>query len=102
MTTHYRTDPDHLDRHATHLRTLSDHLSTAATRAPDTLGNQPLGAFAQFLTTGLQGAMAATTTAIAHAASTSDDLATGMAGTAADYRRAEDENAAAFTREGHP
>ena len=98
--TGYRIEPDQLDRHATGLAGVADRLAGAATRLPGGLGDEPLGAFGQFIAAGLQTAMGATADALAHAASTSDAMAVGMSNTAAQYRRSDDENAAAFDREG--
>jgi len=88
--------PGQLDGHAGSLDVVADELSAVTAHLPDALGDQPLGAFAQFLVAGLQTAMGQTTAAISHAVSTSDELSAGMRRTAADYRRVEDGNAATF------
>lgn len=97
--TGYQVTADHLDRQASHLAGLADDLAAVAARLPDGLAGQPLGSFAHFLTTGLGSAMAATTTAVSHAATTTDAMALGMTGTAADYRRTEDRNTLGLTGE---
>jgi hypothetical protein len=92
----YRVEPDQLDRHANSLGAVADQLSDVTTRMPDSLGGQSLGSFAEFITAGLQGAMGQATAAIAHAASTSDEMRAGMSLTSEQYRLVEDQNAAAF------
>ncbi|MFC7614513.1 type VII secretion target [Actinokineospora soli] len=98
--TGYRTEPDQLDRHASGLAGVADRLASVATRLPDGLGDQPLGAFGQFLSAGLESAMGSTADAIDHAASTSDTMAVALANTAAHYRATDEQNAASFDREG--
>jgi hypothetical protein len=106
MTTPDHTvDPEQLRTHASTLAGHADRLATIGTRLPDSLGEQPLGAFAQFLTTGLGGAMVATMAAFSHAASTVDLVSGGLRQTADGYQRTDDDNAATLagiTTEGAP
>jgi hypothetical protein len=102
MTAGYEVEPGSVEGHAGSLDVVADELSAVAAGMPDALGDQPLGAFAQFLVTGLQTAMGQTTAAITHAVSTSDEMSTGLRRAAADYRLVEDRNAATFTREDTP
>jgi hypothetical protein len=88
--------PTQLDGHAGSLDIVADELSAVAGQLQDTLADQPLGAFAQFLVAGLQTAMGEVATAITHAVSTSDELSAGMRHTAEDYRRVEDGAATTF------
>lgn len=96
---HYDVDPDQLDGHAGSIGGVADALATVGGRLPDSLGAGSLGAFAQFLTAGLAGAMGQTAAAIAHASTTTNQLGAGMSDTATAYRRLEDQNSAPFTRE---
>ncbi|WP_158844086.1 type VII secretion target [Saccharothrix deserti] len=95
----FAVEPDQIDTHAGSLAGVSDQLSTLASVLPDSLGDQALGAFAQFLTAGLQGAMGQTAAAVAHASSSVDEVSTGLRRTAEHYRRIDDDNSATFTRE---
>ena len=98
--TGFQVEADQLDRQASHLAGVADQLSGVAARMPSGLGEQTLGSFAQFLTAGLQSAMAATADAVAHAVVTTDVMALGMCRTAEDYRRTEDRNTLGFAGEG--
>lgn len=93
----YSVDPEQLRTHAGTLAGYADQLTTMGTGLPDSLGEQPLGAFAQFLTTGLGGAMVASVAAFSHAASTVDMVSGGLRHAADDYQRTDDGNAAALT-----
>jgi hypothetical protein len=95
----FRTTPEQLEGHAGSLSAVADELSAVAGHLPDSIGEQSLGSFAQFIVAGLQGAMAEALAAVNHAASTSDQMSTGMRQTAADYRREDDDNAATFSQE---
>ncbi|MCP2163241.1 hypothetical protein [Goodfellowiella coeruleoviolacea] len=97
---YYHVDLDQLDGHAGSLADLANQLSDVAARMPNALGDQPLGAFAQFLTAGLQTAMSEAASAIAHAAATTDEMSSGLSRTVQAYRLVEDQNAVAFSQEG--
>jgi uncharacterized protein YukE len=95
----FRTAPDQLEGHAGSLAAVADELAAVAGRMPDSIGEQSLGSFAQFIVAGLQGAMAETLAAVNRAASTTDQMSTGMRQTAADYRREDDDRATTFSQE---
>ena len=96
----YQVEPERLEGHAGSLDVVADQLSLVAGQLPDALGDQPLGAFAQFIVAGLQTAMGEATAAITHAVSTSDEMGAGLRQTASDYRLTEDRHVAGFEREG--
>lgn len=90
-------DPDQLRAHAGSLAGYADRLSTIGTGLPDSLAEQSLGSFAQFLTTGLGGAMTETLNAFGHAASTVDMVHTGMRQVADTYQGTDNEGAGGLT-----
>lgn len=92
MTDHH-VDPDQLRAHATTLTGYADRLAAIGTGLPGSLAEQSLGSFAQFLTTGLGGAMTETLNAFGHAASTVDIVAGGVRQAADTYERTDDDNA---------
>lgn len=53
----FTVDHEQLRRHAATLTGCADQLSVAGGRLPDQLGQESLGSFAQFLTSGLSGSM---------------------------------------------
>src|SRR5690606_22897792 len=87
-------DAEQLRAHASSLAGYADQLATVGQRLPGALDGQPLGSFAQFLTTGRGGAMAATTDGFAHVASTVDMVSGGLRQTAGSYERTDDHSAA--------
>lgn len=91
----FTVDHEQLRKHAATLAGYADQLSATGTRLPDQLGQSSLGSFAQFLTTGLSGAMGETLNAFQHIASTMDKVGEGMRQTADLYQRTDDDNAAA-------
>jgi uncharacterized protein YukE len=93
----FTTDPEQLRGHASELAGYADQLAAIGTRLPDSLGEQSLGSFAQFLTAGLGGAMTATLDAFAHAASTVDQVSAGVRQTADQYQRNDDDSASGLT-----
>ena len=88
----FTVDHEQLREHAARLAGYADQLG--ATRPPDRLGQDSLGEFAQFLTTGLSGAMGETVQAFGHVASTMDKVSAGMRKTADLYQRTDDDNKA--------
>jgi uncharacterized protein YukE len=93
----FTVDHEQLRGHAATLAGYADQLSATGTRLPDQLGQESLGSFAQFLTTGLSGAMGETLAAFAHVASTMDKVSAGMRQTADTYQRSDDDSAANLT-----
>ena len=63
------------------------------------LADLALGLFAQFLATGLQGAMTQVANTITDASSSVAELGTGIARTAAGYQNTDENNATILTRE---
>jgi len=96
----FTADHEQLRRHATTLTGYADRLSETGTRLPDQLGQESLGSFAQFLTTGLSGPMGETMGAFAHVASTMDKVGEGMRRTAENYQRTDESNAESITGAG--
>ena len=91
----FTVDHEQLRKHAATLAGCADQLSATGTALPGQLGQDSLGSFAQFLTSGLGGAMNETLQAFSHVASTMDKVSTGMRQTADLYQRTDDDNAAA-------
>jgi hypothetical protein len=97
---HLAIDPDQLRAHAGTLAGYADRLSAIGTGLPDSLADQSLGSFAQFLTTGLGGAMTETLNAFGHAGSTVDMMAGGVRAAADSYQRTDDDNVTTLTNAG--
>jgi hypothetical protein len=93
----FTVDHEQLRGHAATLSGYADQLSATGTALPDQLGQESLGSFAQFLTSGLSGAMGETLGAFAHVASTMDKVGEGMRRTADTYQRTDDDNAVNLT-----
>jgi hypothetical protein len=90
----FTADHEQLRGHAATLAGCADRLSATGKQLPDQLGQDSLGSFAQFLTSGLGSAMGETLAAFAHVASTMDQVGEGMRQTADLYQRTDDDNAA--------
>lgn len=93
----FAVDHEQLRGHAATLAGYADQLAETGTRLPDQLGQESLGSFAQFLTSGLGGAMNGTLGAFTHIASTMDKVSAGMRQTADAYQRTDDDNTANIT-----
>ena len=96
----FTVDHEQLRGHAATLAGYTDRLSATGGRLPDQLGQDSLGSFAQFLTTGLSGSMGETMGAFAHVASTMDKVSEGMRQTAETYQRTDERNAETVTGAG--
>jgi uncharacterized protein YukE len=99
--THFDVDTDQLHGHASGVGDVADQLSAIGGRLPSGLADTALGLFAQFLASGLQGAMTQVANTITDASSSVAELGTGITRTAADYQDTDETNAANLTRE-HP
>src|SRR5262245_50631985 len=93
----YDVDPEQLRSHAGVLDGYADRLATIGNGLPDSVAEQSLGSFAQFLATGLGGAMTETLNAFGHASSVVDKVASGVLGTANSYQRTDGDNSTALT-----
>jgi hypothetical protein len=91
--TGFTVDPDQLRSHAGTLAGYADRLSALGSGLPGSLADQSLGSFAQFLTTGLGGAMTETLNAFGHASATVDLMAGGVRQAADAYQRTDADNA---------
>jgi uncharacterized protein YukE len=96
----FTVDHEQLRGHATTLAGYADRLAATGGRLPDQLGQESLGSFAQFLTSGLSGSMGETMGAFAHVASTMDKVGEGMRQTAETYQRTDERNAETVTGAG--
>jgi hypothetical protein len=96
----FDVDPDQLRAHATTLAGYADRLSAIGSGLPGSLAEQSLGSFAQFLTTGLGGAMTETLNAFGHASSTVDMVAGGVRQGADAYQRTDETGATTVTSAG--
>lgn len=97
--THFDVDPDQLHGHAGSVGEVADQLSAIGGRLPSGLADLALGMFAQFLATGLQGAMTQVANTVTDASSAVAEVSTGISRTAAGYQYTDDTNAANLTRE---
>jgi uncharacterized protein YukE len=88
----FTVDHEQLRGHAATLAGCADRLSATGTRLPGQLGQDSLGSFAQFLSSGLSEAMGETLAAFAHVASTMDKMSAGLRQTADTYQRTDDDN----------
>ncbi|ALG08635.1 type VII secretion target [Kibdelosporangium phytohabitans] len=101
MTTsdHYQIVPDEIRGHASNVAVVADELAAVATRMPSRLGDDALGSFAAFVTSGLQSAMAEVASATQHAASSVDEMSAGLTRTAENYHSIEIHNATSLSQE---
>jgi len=97
--TSFEVDPDQLHGHAGSVGDVADQLSAIGGRLPSGLADLALGLFAQFLASGLQGAMTQVANTVTDASSSVAELSTGITRTAAAYQDTDDTNAANLTRE---
>jgi uncharacterized protein YukE len=97
--TSFDVDPDQLHGHAGNVGDVADQLSAIGGRLPSGLSDLALGLFANFLATGLQGAMTQVANTITDASSSVAEMSTGLTRTAAGYRNTDDANATTLTRE---
>ena len=99
MTTNFDVDTDQLHGHAGGVGDVADRLSAIGGRLPSGLADLALGLFAQFLASGLQGAMTQVANTITDASSSVAELSTGIGRTAAGYENTDDSNAVVLSRE---
>ena len=99
MTTGFGVDPDQLHGHAGTVGEVADQLSAIGGRLPSGLSDLALGLFADFLATGLQGAMTRVANTVTDASSSVAELGTGLTRTAVGYRYTDDTNATDLNRE---
>ena len=96
---HFAVDPEQLRGHARTVGGVADQLSAIGGRLPSGLADGALGTFAQFLASGLQGAMTQVADTITDASSSVAELSTGLSRTAAGYQIVDDDNATHLNRE---
>jgi len=97
--TNFDVDVPQLHGHAGSVGDIADQLSAIGGRMPTGLADLVLGLFGQFIATGLNGAMGQVTNTVAVASSSATELSTGIATTAADYDRTDQDNATTLTRQ---
>jgi uncharacterized protein YukE len=95
----FEVDPDQLHRHAGSVGDVADQLSAIGGRLPSGLADLTLGMFAQFLASGLQGAMTHVTNTITDASSSVAEVSNGIRRTAAGYQHTDSTNATNLTQE---
>jgi hypothetical protein len=98
MTSNFDVDPDQLYGHAGDLGEVADQLSAIGGRLPSGLSDLALGLFANFIATGLQGAMTHVANTVTDASSSVAEMSTGMSRTATGYLYTDDTNATDLTR----
>lgn len=99
--TQFDVHTDQLHGHARDVDDVADRLSAIGGRLPSGLADLALGLFAQFLASGLQGAMTRVANTVTDASTSVAELSTGLTRTAARYQGTDESNADALTRE-HP
>ena len=97
--TRFDVHADQLHGHARSVDDVADRLSAIGGGLPSGLADLALGLFAQFLATGLQGAMTRTANTITSASSSAAEVGAGITRTAADYQYTDEDNSSALTRE---
>jgi len=97
--TSFDVDTRQLYGHAGSVGDVADQLSAIGGRLPSGLADLALGLFAQFLATGLQGAMTQVANTVTDASSSVAELSTGISRTAAGYEHTDGTNAANLNRE---
>jgi hypothetical protein len=97
VTGQFEVDHDQLRAHAAAVGDLANQLSTVAGGQSRGLPGNALGSFVQFLTSGLQDAMDATTKAIGGAASGVDNVSLRLTGTADSYQQTDTSGAGRLT-----
>jgi uncharacterized protein YukE len=97
--TQFDVDTEQLYGHAGSVGDVADQLSAIGGRLPSGLADLALGLFAQFLASGLQGAMTQVANTITDASSSVAEMSTGITRTASDYLYTDESNAANLTRE---
>jgi uncharacterized protein YukE len=97
--THFDVDPGQLHGHAGSVGDVAEQLSAIGGRLPSSLADGALGLFAQFLASGLQGAMTRVANTITDASSSVAEMSTGITRTAAGYQYTDENNATNLNRE---
>lgn len=97
--TSFDVDPDQLHGHAGSVDDVADQLSAIGGRLPSGLADLALGLFAQFLASGLQGAMTQVANTVTDASSSVAEMSTGLTRAAAGYQYTDETNATNLTRE---
>ncbi|HEV2782625.1 MAG TPA: type VII secretion target [Actinophytocola sp.] len=97
--TRFDVDPGQLRGHAGTVDDVAEQLSAIGGRLPSGLADLALGLFAQFLASGLQGAMTQVANTITDASSSVAELSTGVTRTAAAYQHTDESNAVNLNRE---
>jgi uncharacterized protein YukE len=95
----FDVDPEQLYGHAGSVGEVADQLSGIGGRLPSGLADLALGLFAQFLASGLQGAMTQVANTITHASSSVAEVSTGVSRTATTYLDTDRTNELNLTRE---
>ncbi len=97
--TDFDVDADQLHGHAGSVGDVADDLSAIGGRLPSGLADLALGLFAQFLSSGLQGAMTHVANSVTDASSSVAEMSTGLTRTAVGYRNTDEDNATTLNRE---
>lgn len=97
--TQFDVTTEQLHGHAGSVGEVADQLSVIGGRLPSGLADVALGVFAQFLATGLQGAMTKVANTVTEASSSVAELSTGITQTAVGYQTTDETNATNLSRE---
>jgi Excreted virulence factor EspC, type VII ESX diderm len=99
MTDRFDVDTAQLHGHASSVGEVADQLSAVGGRLPSGLADRTLGMFAQFLASGLQGAMTKVANSVTDASSSVAEMSTGISRAAAGYDDVDEANATNLSRE---
>jgi len=99
MSPQFDVDTQQLHGHAASVSDVAEQLSAIGGRLPSGLSDLALGIFAQFLSTGLGGAMTQVANTITGASSSVAELSTGISHTATSYQDTDGGNSGNLTQE---
>lgn len=99
MSPQFDVDTQQLHGHAASVGDVAEQLSAIGGQLPSGLADLTLGLFAQFMVTGLGGAMTQVANTITTASSSVAELSTGISHTANSYQDTDGDNSGHLTEE---
>ncbi|MDI2031040.1 type VII secretion target [Saccharopolyspora sp. TS4A08] len=99
MSTEFHVDHEQIRAHASTVAGLSDGLSSTARAVAGGPAGNALGSFVEFATLGFGEAMTQAAQAVSAASGALDSVSRGLARSAEDYQRADDEGVALLAKE---
>jgi len=98
----FDVDIEQLRWHANTIASIADQLSAVSDRAPDRVADGALGAFTQFLTAGLSGAVGQSGAAIGGVSAAVDTMSVAIRRAAEAYQRTDENSASQLAQEYQP